>query len=304
MTSHVAPIALVATLAAAGALAFATLGRPSLPDAVGLCRPAHLPVQLATTSKIDQADPHKATLASTATRRETTLRPARRAVASVAEAAEGSAAERDCAARTIVAWARSDALTDMRGKDANLTRGRLGAEALVAAVRLDERGAFAPHQRRRVATWANELATSTTAFFARGAGPKSKINNHRQWAGLLVGAAGRLTGDPAHATWAREAAELALCSVTPDGFLPVEMTRGRRAWRYHRYALRPILALRRLGVWDGAADPCGSALPHLRTVAADPSPIGFATGLLQDGPATESSFGPSLRLNRIARAGM
>lgn len=296
MPPHAGPIALVVTLLAAGTIALA-LGRMP-PDADRSCRPEALPATLATSSKIDASDPRKVALASTAPGRAATLGPVRRAIRSVAVAAEGGAVERDCAARTLAAWARADALTDMRTKDANLTRGRLGAEVLVAAVRLDARGAFGPADRRIVARWADRLADSTIAFFADGAGSRSRINNHRQWAGLLVGAAGRLADDADHARWAHEAVDVALCSVTPEGFLPAEMTRGARAWRYHRYALRPILALRDLGLWSDATSECADALPALIGVIADARTIEAATGTVQAGPVDEATFGPALRLDR------
>lgn len=297
--SHAGPVALIASLAILGTLAVGMIARPSLPDAVGSCRPDFLPVSLATTSKIDPTDPHKATLGAAASNREATLRPVRRAIGSVAAAAEGDARERHCAARTIAAWARSNALGDMRGKDANLTRGRLGAEVLLAAVHLDERSAFARSDREAVAAWASGLAVSTIAFFAERAGSESRINNHRQWAGLLVGAASRLTGEATYLEWARQSAEIALCHVMSEGFLPAELKRGRLAWRYHRYALRPVRALHALGAWDGVIDPCSKGLERLGAIAADPTTIERATGIVQDGPVSETSFGPTLRLDPI-----
>lgn len=289
-----APMAAV-VLASALALGPLALRAPGF-DGPGLCHVPQPVVTLATTSKIDAADPAGVrTVAGTDTR-EATLKPLRAAIRSIAGAADGEADERRCAAHSLSLWARADALIDARTKDAMLTRGRLGAELLVAAVLLDRADAFDARQRRTVTAWAERLSRSTIDLFVAHAGPDSRVNNHRQWAALLVGAGGLLTGRPEHLAWAREGANAALCSVTADGFLPAELKRGRRAWRYHRYALRPLLAMRALGVGEGAPDPCAAALARLQRVASDRAAIEDATGIAQDDPAAETAFGPALRL--------
>lgn len=295
-TGRAALAPMLAVLGAA-ALALGPLAPRALPHAgAGLCHVPEPVVSLSTPSKIDVGDPAKASDGTSAGDRAAMLRPVRAAVRSIAEAAEGDGDTRACAAHALAGWARAGALTDMRGKDANLTRGRLAGELLVAAVRLDERDAFSPRDRAAVGRWANRLARQTVLFFEHGAGEASRGNNHRQWAALAVGAAGRLTGDPMQLAWARESANVALCAVTADGFLPAELARGRRAWRYHRYALRPLRALDALGAWDGAPAPCADGLERLARVAARSDLVAVSTGIAQDGAADERTFSPALRL--------
>lgn len=289
-----APVAAV-ILASVLALGPLALRGPSF-DGPGLCHVPPPVVTLATTSKIDAADPTGVRTVADTDRREATLAPLRAAIRSVARVADGEADERRCAAHSLALWARADALTDVRTKDAVLTRGRLGAELLVAAVLLDRAGAFDAAQRRAVVAWAERLSRSTIDLFGTHAGSETRVNNHRQWAGLLVGAGGLLTGRPEYLAWAREGANAALCSVTADGFLPAELKRGRRAWRYHRYALRPLLAMRALGVHENAPDPCAAGLARLERVAADKGSVERKAGIAQDGPAAETTFGPALRL--------
>ena len=139
-------------LALAGALALGQLVPRHAPDRDdGPCAVPAPVVALAAASKRDPADPTGVREGPGAADRLIALRPVRGAVRAIAEGAAGDAGARKCAARALVAWARAGALTDMRTKDANLTRGRLGGELLVAALALDARGALSSADRTRVA---------------------------------------------------------------------------------------------------------------------------------------------------------
>lgn len=291
---RIAPLPILLTVEALLLTLAALIVVPLMPSRDGCVVPAPV-VGLDTPSKMASDDPARATLGPRADERDALLRPLREATRSIAAWA-GDEASRPCAARALAAWAGADALTDMRSKDARLTRGRHAAELLFAAVALDRADALTPRQAASIGRWADALARSTIDFFAHGAGPQSRVNNHRQWAALAVAAAGTLTGRPEHLAWARESADLALCAVTPKGLIPAELERGPAAWRYHRYALRPLLAMERMGAWTDAPAPCADGLDRLQDAARDPDRVARATGVPQRGPAAESAFGPMLRL--------
>ena len=215
----------------------------------------------------------------------------------------GEAEDRECARASVLAWAGAGALTDMQSKDAALTRSRLVAEIALAAIELDRQRPFAGHERRALERWSESIVANTASFFARGAGPVSRANNHRYWAALAVGALGHLADRPEWRSWARESAAIGHCAVTAEGLLPLELERDERALRYHLYALRPLLAWQRL---DRTADveahrPCAEGLERLaratEAMLADPSAIAARTGAPQMPRPSERDHSPFLRLN-------
>ena len=293
---------LAASLAVAGVILFQPTVDYRARAACGTPEPV---VTLATQSKYDQSDVRKASLGEEARPRELVLEPVRRTVLSIIDGAVAGGEARHCARVSLVAWAQNGALTDMRTKDAHLTRSRLVAEMALAAVALDEADALSPRERRIVSRWGERVARDTVRFFADGAGPTSRRNNHRYWAALAVGAVGAFAERPELAAWARESAGIGLCSVDERGLLPLELGRGERALHYHLYALRPLAALKRLDrSVDGLEMACAEALPRLaratRAMLVDPSRMEAITGVAQLSPPRESAYGPLLRLDRAA----
>lgn len=264
------------------------------------CAPTTPVIRLATGSKYRADDPHKAALGARAERREDVMAPLRADVLAISRGAHGSADERGCAASALAAWARAGALGDMRSEDAMLSRSRLVAELMLGAMALDEAGSLDRGDRLAIARWGEGIARETARWFEREAGSVSRRNNHRLWAALAVGAAGRFAERPELMAWARASADVGLCAVDGDGLLPLELARGPRALRYHVYALRPLLALGRLDGGGDAPRPCPDALSRLtRAVAGmldDPAPVAARAGAQQLPPAAASAFGPALRL--------
>ena len=298
-----ARFALAGTLAAALVASVAWIGSGhgprSVPPTLAGCIPTTPIVTLATRSKYRADDPVAATLGANAAGRAETLQPIRADVLRISRGAYGEATDRRCATRELVRWARAGALTDMRTKDAMLSRARLLSELTLAAVALRASGDLAGADGRFVSDWAEETARSTVRWFEKEAGPRSRRNNHRLWAALAVGSAARLAERPELASWARESRDLALCGLDANGHLPLELARGERALRYHVYALRPLLALQRL---EKGSPPrsCPRAVGRLKgavaTMLNDPSAVSRVTGRAQLPPAAASAFGPALGL--------
>ena len=292
-----------AALASALALPTAWIGLDraldDVPSTLAGCAPTVPVPMLATRSKYRSDDPVAATLGTHAASRARTLEPIRADVLAIARGAHGNADQRRCAAHELVRWARSGALTDMRTKDAMLSRARLASELALAGLALQASGDLHGADARVVANWSEGIARSTVRWFEWEAGPKSRRNNHRLWAALAVGAAGRLAERPELTSWARESRAVAVCDLDANGHLPLELARGERALRYHVYALRPLLALERLDQGP-AFRPCAKAVERLTGAVAamlsDPSAMSLLTGRTQLPPAAASAFGPDLRL--------
>lgn len=211
--------------------------------------------------------------------------------------------QQDCAANRMAIWASAGALTEMLSDDANLTRGRFMAEIGLIAGHLEANGRFSDRQGLAVKSWLSVVAYSTADYFRFRAGPKSRRNNHRYWAALAVGAAGYLGHDRDLVDWAHRSAEVGLSQVTDEGYLLLEIERGRQARNYHVYALRPLAALANLSASNGddLYVISNGALARLAraTLEAvkDPAALERLAGAVQAKPVKETDFVKPLRLS-------
>lgn len=262
------------------------------------------PVSLATDSKYDPADPTHSVLSATAAdSRDATLQPVRNAIRAVV-----SNDSYRCAVDTVVGWATSGALTRMQSEDAFLTRDRFVAEVAMMLIDARDAGALDARSMLAIRPWLMSIAETTTEFYAYRAGPNSKRNNHRYWAGLSVGAIAILFGDDKMKLWADHSFELGVCQVDPNGHLPLEMARGAQALNYHVYALRPLLAYAAMASehGDNVKADCNDGLGRLVAATesglADPASFAKLAGKLQAELPSEKSYSRRLQLTTLGFA--
>jgi poly(beta-D-mannuronate) lyase len=77
-------------------------------------------------------------------------------------------------------------------------------------------------------------------------------NNHHYWAGLSTTAAGIASADRRLTDWGLVSARIGLAQITPEGTLPLESVRGKRARDYHIFAIEPLVATAELARGQGA----------------------------------------------------
>jgi Alginate lyase len=258
---------------------------------------------LATQSKYDQSDSSRSTILDRAHQeRNAALTPIRR---SIAELAQISFATQDalktspygaCINENVIRWARAGALTQMDTADAYLARDRFMGEILLTMMSSAKKYPMTSEDRVIVNNWLVTIADQTVEFYEYRAGQKSKMNNHRYWAGLSVGATGFFLGNKKYEDWGKLSYELGVCQVDAAGFLPLELSRGELALDYHIYSLRPLQALAKLAAEKGSdlEGECNAGLKRLRdqTLAAikDSNAIRERTGEDQIVRVKESSF--------------
>jgi Alginate lyase len=207
-----------------------------------------------------------------------------------------------CITENLVRWAQAEALTQMQTSDAYLARDRLVSEILLTLLSSSEIQSMNESDRNVIEPWLVAIADSTIEFYEHRAGDKSRLNNHRYWAGLAVGAIGFFLEKPEYINWGERSYQLGVCQVDESGYLPLELSRGARALEYHVYSLRPLQALAALSAAHGRdlEGQCNGGLKRLRnqTMAAlkNSDAISERAGLRQTGHASEASFVPSLHL--------
>jgi hypothetical protein len=248
-----------------------------------------------TASKYDQTIASKSVIdSSAAAARNAVMRPiddaVRRLQAMARTASTDPEAIDRCVAQTMRRWAEAGSLTDMASADANLTRDRVVAAISEVLVSARARGTDVASDEG-VRDWLSSIASQTMHFYDWKAGQNSRRNNHRYWAGLSVGRIGYLLGDAQMTAWAGNSLEIGLCQIDEQGFLPLELQRGAKAFDYHLYAyiaLRSLSDLLQSSPTAGTAG-CRERLARLgNRVSSGIAAFETRTGLRQDDPARKN----------------
>jgi len=264
-----------------------------------------LPVELATQSKYSgRAVRVTGATMTAASWRAQSIDPIWRAIRTLEPVAyrEGDA----CALKIVAGWARSRALTVASTADAQVTRGRMIAETATLIADLGLAPPIPSDDQAEIVDWLAGIGNDTIDYFETSAGPKTRQNNHRFWAGLALAQIGRLSKNAAFVDWAEQTYRLGVCQIDANGMLPLELDRGAYARNYHAYALRPLLAtqhvLKTLGRHPDRY--CPGAIDRLRrttTMAiADAGPFARLTGLPQVALPDEDTYVSALRFNRLS----
>ncbi|MEM9640111.1 MAG: alginate lyase family protein [Pseudomonadota bacterium] len=192
--------------------------------------------------------------------------------------AAGDSVAADCVVQQIAAWARADALSDLRTPTARLTIGsRLAGFGLVLrqTIPLAE-DADAVHVSL---DWLSGLVDTQMHFWEEDAPGGAAQGNLRAWAALAAASVSVLTDDPVQRGWAAWSARYVMCKAEPDGSLPQEMSRGRFALHYQLHSTAPLVlttALLRNAAID-LTEVCDGALKRIVDYSVSDLRTGSAT---------------------------
>ena len=107
-----------------------------------------------------------------------------------------------------------------------------------------------------VGLWISEISNTIINYFNEDAGARTKINNHRYWAGLAVLTSGIVVESSHYTDWAHESYVLGIEQIQDDGTLPLELERGDKSFDYHNYAVQPLVAMHYLFYKCSVNDGC------------------------------------------------
>lgn len=118
-------------------------------------------------------------------------------------------------------------------------------------VRLADAGTLS--ERSQIVNWMLQVARSTRGYFsarhAKHANDGS--NNHYYWAGFALMSVGIAANDRGIYNWGVGTYRFGVSQIAPDGTLPLEMARGRRALHYHLFAAAPLVTMAEFGEANG-----------------------------------------------------
>jgi len=246
-------------------------------------------------SRYDPDDPERARIdpARAKAYRER-IKPMQEFLAAVVAAANNSIekplarnAWADCAAGLLDGWAAADALSRTKTNAGKLLQGSRIAGLALAYVQIESALPAESARARRIPRWLARRAKDGQAFIESRPDARSSSANHRYWNGLAAAAAGVAANDRALFEWGVESARIGLRQVDADGFLPLELARGKRARDYHIYAIAPLTLIAEIAAGDGIDlyRLNDGALRRLGAAAIaaiqDPAPMADAAGTPQ-----------------------
>lgn len=159
----------------------------------------------------------------------------------------------DCLVRFLDKWATRDAISDFYYTPRE-PQGWYSSESMMFAAALSYsivRPATAekhPEAIQRIDHWLNALAHKHSSI--RG-GAVSCCNNHFYRRALYASMIGVLTDDDELFQFGISAVYSALSDMLPNGALPLEMARGRRASHYQNYALLYLVNIMQVAYRQG-----------------------------------------------------
>lgn len=185
--------------------------------------------------------------------------PFRRTMTDASRAADfyvksGSRSAALCVLQILVADARSGAMTGAMASNQSyyVQNWTVGALA-IAYLKVRDSAAGTAAERSQIAGWLIQVAHSTQNYFGarRAEHTKDARNNHLYWAGLAVMAAGIAADNRNFYNWGLGTYRDGVDQIAPDGTLPLEMARGRRALHYHLFAAAPLVTMAEFGEANG-----------------------------------------------------
>jgi poly(beta-D-mannuronate) lyase len=206
-----------------------------------------------------------------------------------------------CTLTWLHAWAEADALRDMGNHTAEYKRSTTLASLALSHAQI--RAAVADDSRTPIVDeWLARTAMRVRDHYATLEARRSRANNHRYWAGLAVAAAATVAQDRALLDWSLDTLRMGACAATPEGALPLELERGKKAREYHFHALNALVPLAEIAAANGidAYGLCDNGIRRIveysiRSIS-DPSQVEAAAEAKQERFADGRALPPTSRL--------
>ena len=202
----------------------------------------------------------------------------------------GSRQAAQCAMAQIIALAKEHSLAGrMSSNQAYYVQGWVAGAIAIAYLKVRDTGIATPQQTETIAGWLQSVGKQTMGYYDAHGHSK---NNHLYWAGVELAAIGVAADNRNDFKWAIAAYDAGVDQIRPDGTLPLEMARGKRALHYHLYALAPLVLIAEFGEanhMDLYAHANGALHRLVNASVAglqDPAPFAKAAGVQQEVPKT------------------
>lgn len=171
----------------------------------------------------------------------------------------------DCALKALKSWADADALSVLKTRQSALSSSRLIAGAAMAYMQVRPAAEILGIETTSIDAWLTRRAENLIPVFTETGNARSNFQNHRYWGGFAVAAVGVAVGNKAFLDFGVESYRIGICQVTPEGALPLELARQKKARDYHLHAVAPLMMIASLAYPNGydLFPECNNALQRL-----------------------------------------
>lgn len=159
-----------------------------------------------------------------------------------------------CAVSQMLTAAKDGVFTGkMSSNQAYYVQGWVIGAIAIAYLKIRGSLRIGADERRVIQPWIMDAARKSMKHFdeRQKMNTGDSANNHLYWAGVEVAAAGIATNNRRLFRWGLATYTVGIDQIQPDGSLPREMRRGRRALHYHLYAVAPLVYLAEFGEDNG-----------------------------------------------------
>lgn len=166
----------------------------------------------------------------------------------------GSREAARCAIEHMMAGAKDGVFTGKMSSDqAYYVQGWVIGATAIAYLKVRDSGLITRREKREILPWIVKVVHQTMHYYdiRRRKRKGDAENNHLYWAGVEVAAAGIAANNRKLFDWGTDTYDVGVAQIQPDGSLPREMRRGRRALHYHLYAVAPLVYLAEFGEDNG-----------------------------------------------------
>lgn len=166
----------------------------------------------------------------------------------------GSRAAAECAIHQMDAAAKDGVFTGkMSSSQAYYVQGWVIGAIAIAYLKVRDSGLVLPAEQREIIPWIARVVPQTIHYYDARAAKHTgdSRNNHLYWAGVEVSAAGIAANNRRLFDWGVHTYYVGVDQIQPNGTLPLEMARGRRALHYQLYATAPLVYLAEFGQDNG-----------------------------------------------------
>ena len=227
------------------------------------------------------------------------VKAAGQAIVAAADAYQttGSKQAAECALKLIDAMAKQHSLTGkMSSNQAYYVQGWVAGAVAIGYLKIRDTHLATPQQAKSIGDWLVSVGEESKDYFdtRHAKGTSDARNNHYYWAGVEMAAIGVAANNRADFDWSVAAYDAGVSQIRPDGTLPLEMARGKRALHYHLYALAPLVMIAEFGEANhlDLYAHSGGAIHRLADVSiaglSNPELFVKATGVQQEVPAKPS----------------
>lgn len=156
-----------------------------------------------------------------------------------------------CVVDWINIWAMHDGLLGESNRMGEFVRKWALSSISLAYLQVKDEPSLSEEDKAIVRFWIRRLAERVVADFSTLPKISSRNNNHMYWAGWGVACASVVLDDRELLNWGIEAARIGIRQVQNDGTLPLELSRGPKAFMYHQYAAIPLMMTAALAKKNG-----------------------------------------------------